>query len=362
MGIEEELLLVDPEDGMPVPIGESVIADAMARHGDQPGRGGIEHELMREQVEIESSPSDDLEDITRQLRALRQELATAAERHGAAVIATATCPTRVLPTPVPDERYQRMMVEYGLTAREQLTCGCHVHVSVASPDEAVGVLDRIRPWLSVLAALTVNSPFWQGLDTGYASYRRMVWERWPGSGPTEVFGTYEHYDQAVGTMVESGVLLDRGMVYFDARLSAKYPTLEIRVADVCADVADAVLVAALARALVDTEAASWRQGRPVPSTRVELLRSASWRSARSGLSGDLIDVVSGRRVPAGHLLHELLEHAGEALRANGDELLVDAAIQRLLTRGTGADLQRAAYAKRDSVEDVVTDAIARFRE
>jgi carboxylate-amine ligase len=360
VGIEEELILVDPQGTAPLPLGEEVIADAMARHGTGPGRGGIEHELMREQVEIESSPSDDLADTTTQLRLLRRELAEAAGRHGAAVVATATCPTKVLPTPVENERYQRMMLEYGLTAREQLTCGCHVHVSVDSPQEAVGVLDRIRPWLSVVQALTVNSPFWQGQDTGYASYRRMVWERWPGSGPTQEFGTPEGYRDAVETMVGSGVLLDRGMIYFDARLSAKYPTLELRVSDVCADVADAVLVAALARALVDTEAERWRQGVPVPPTRVELLRSASWRAARSGLSGDLIDVTTGRAMPAATLLHCLIEHVGEALAANGDAERVDAAIQRLRTRGTGAEMQRAAYAKRDSVQDVVTDAIDRF--
>ena len=360
MGIEEELILVDPQGTTPLPIGQEVIADAMILHGQGPGRGGIEHELMREQVEIESAPSDDLADTTAQLRLLRRELCEAAARHGAAVVAIATCPTEALPTPVPNERYQRMMAEYGLTAREQLTCGCHVHVSVNSPQEAVGVLDRVRPWLSVLQALTVNSPFWQGQDTSYASYRRMVWERWPGSGPTQQFGSPECYHDAVEAMVGSGVLLDRGMIYFDARLSAKYPTLEVRVSDTCADVDDAVLVAALTRALVDTEAERWRQGAPIGPARVELLRSASWRAARSGLSGDLIDVDAGVPVPAGVMLGRLIEHVGDAVAANGDAARVDAAIQRLLTRGTGAELQRAAYAKRDSVEDVVTDAIERF--
>jgi carboxylate-amine ligase len=360
VGVEEELLLVDSESGSPLPIGDQVITDVMAGHGTQPGRGGIEHELMREQVEIESSPSEDLAETRRQLTALRRELAAAAAELGAGVVALATCPTPALPTPVPNERYERMMAAYGLTAREQLTCGCHVHVSVGSPQEGVAVLDRIRPWLSVLAALSVNSPFWQGLDTGYASYRRMVWDRWPGSGPTEEFGTPEGYHGAVEAMVASGVLLDRGMVYFDARLSAKYPTVEIRVADVCADVADGILVAALSRALVDTAARDWRSGLPVPVTRMELLRSASWRSARSGLSGDLIDAVHGVPVRAGTMLERLLEHVADAVRRNGDQQLVDATVQRLLTRGSGADLQRAAYAKRDSVQDVVTDAIGRF--
>ena len=196
MGIEEELLLVDPEDGTPVPIGESVIADAMARHGDQPGRGGIEHELMREQIEIESSPSDDLEDVTRQLRALRQELATAAERHGAAVIATATCPTRVLPTPVPDERYQRILGVLPHRPRSShwaATC----RLGPASPGEAVGVGPdpSCCPCCRADGELTVR----QGHRV--RSYRDGPGAR-PGSAPRGV--RYLGLRPAVGTMSSRG--------------------------------------------------------------------------------------------------------------------------------------------------------------
>ena len=155
-----------------------------------------------------------------------------------------------------------MAEAFGLTAHEQLTCGCHVHVELSSADEGVAVLDRLGPWLAVLLALSANSPFWQGLDSSYASFRYQVWGRWPSSGPTEPFGTAEAYRETVQQMVGTGTLLDTGMVYFNARLSERYPTIEIRIADVCLRADDAVLIAALARALVETEARSWREGRP----------------------------------------------------------------------------------------------------
>ena len=143
---------------------------------------------------------------------------------------------------------------------EQLVCGRHVHVSVESDDEAVAVLDRVRVWLPSLLALSANSPFWQGKDTGYASFRSQMMSRWPTSGPPPRLGSAEAYRSLVTDMVESGVLLDEGMVYFDARVSFRYPTVEIRAADVCLDARDTVLVAALCRGLVETAARQWRSG------------------------------------------------------------------------------------------------------
>ena len=158
-----------------------------------------------------------------------------------------------------------MAEQFGLTQAEQLACGCHVHVSVESPEEGVAVLDRIRVWLPVLTALSANSPYWQGEDTRYASFRSQAWGRWPSAGPIEVQGSVQRYRAMVSTLVGTGVLLDEAMAYFDARLSARYPTVEIRVADVCLRAEDAVLVAALCRGLVDTAAEEERHGGAAPA-------------------------------------------------------------------------------------------------
>src|SRR6202020_136471 len=131
-------------------------------------------------------------------------------------------------------------------------------------------------------------------DSSYASFRYQAWGRWPCSGPTEWFGSAEAYQATVEQMVRTGTLLDTGMVYFDARLSEHYPTLEVRVADVCLHAADAVLVAALVRALVETEARNWGARQPGPNQRVELLPRAAGRASRSGLDGVLLDPATFR--------------------------------------------------------------------
>lgn len=215
-------------------------------------------------------------------------------------------------------RYLEMTRAFGLTAAEQLTCGCHVHVEVSSAEEGVAALDRIGPWLAVLLALSANSPFWQGRDSAYASFRYQAWGRWPSSGTPDVFGSAEAYRQTVRQMVRTGTLLDTGMVYFDARLSENYPTLEIRVADVCLHADDAVLLAALARALVDTEVRHWRAGGPVRHQRAELLRLARWRASRSGLGDALLNPVTGLPEPAAAVTNTLLDHIGDALAEAGE--------------------------------------------
>jgi carboxylate-amine ligase len=247
-----------------------------------------------------------------------------------------------------------MHEQYGLVGREQLTCGAHVHVSVATRAEGLAAIDGARPWLAVLLALSANSPFWDGADTGYASYRTVSWGRWPTAGPTMRFGNEATYDGVVAALIASGAALDAGMIYFDARLSARYSTVEFRVADIGQSVADSVLVAALCRALVDTAPRSAPADPPVA-----VLRSAAWRAARYGMSGELFDVVDGRLRPAADVVDHLLDTLAPALRATGDEGVVHAEVQRILRHGTGSELQRGDFARRGRHGDVVAAAAAR---
>ncbi|WP_285585094.1 glutamate--cysteine ligase [Actinoallomurus iriomotensis] len=347
-GVEEEMLLVDPGSGAAVALADVVTGGAE----DAP-----EAELQRQQVETDTAPCETLDALAGQLRARRRAAADAAERENCQVVALATSPLAVSPSTMPKERYLRMAEEYALTAQEQLTCGCHVHVRVESEDEGVGVLDRIRPWLPVLLAMTANSPFWQGRDSGYASYRHQVWGRWPSAGPAEPFGTPKVYHETVQAMIDSGVLLDEGMVYFDARLSRHYPTVEIRIADVCTAADDAVLLAALVRALVETAAREWRAGDPPRPVRTELLHMASWRASRSGLEGHLVHPVSLRPVPAEEAVRALLDHVTPALTDLGDHRAALDLTGRLLERGNGATRQRRTYESTGDLTAVVRAAV-----
>ncbi|HEY3883482.1 MAG TPA: glutamate--cysteine ligase [Trebonia sp.] len=357
MGVEEELLLVEAGTGRPLAVAESALEAAendrapghdkagRERNGqpaeqDETDEASLEFELQRQQLETNSKPCHDLGELSEELRRGRAMAAKAAAAAGARVAALATSPVPVEPELVRKGRYLKMARAFGLTAHEQLTCGCHVHVGISSPDEGVAVLDRIRPWLPVLLALSANSPFWQGQDSGYASFRYQAWSRWPTAGPTDIFGTADAYQATVRRMVGTGTLLDSGMVYFDARLSEHYPTIEIRVADVCLYADDALLIAALTRGLVETEARRWRSGSGAPGDRLELLRLASWRASRSGLDDALLNPLTGEPEPARIAATALFEHVKDALDEAGDTHAAGELLDALLTRGNGATFQR----------------------
>lgn len=357
VGVEEELLLVDARDSRAKPAADEVVAEANRDASNDESR--FQREFKREQVETASMPCKSAEELRSELRRLRAEMAEAAKSKDANVAALATNPLPGWPTPTNERRYEEMIRQFGMLAHLQLTCAQHVHVSIASKDEGVAVLDRMRPWLSILTALSANSPFWLGEDTGYASYRTVLWGQWPTAGPNELFGDAVTYERTVSDLLASETMLDRGMVYFDARLSASYPTVEIRVADVCQHVEDAVAIALLCRALVDTAAHDWRAGIAPADVRVGLLQAATWRAARSGMTDDLVDVARARAVPAWTLTAELLEHVQPALHRYSDEDVTRSALSVIRERGTGASLQRAAFARRKRLPDVITDAVQR---
>jgi carboxylate-amine ligase len=252
-----------------------------------------------------------------------------------------------------------MAERFGLTAQEVLTCGCHVHVGVESDEEGIAAIDRIRIWLPVILAMSANSPFYGGVDSGYASYRSQLWMRWPSAGPTDTFGTPDTYHELVRSMVESGVLLDDGMIYFDARLSRRYPTVEIRVADVCVDLEDTLVVAALCRALVDTAMAEAARDAPVPQMPTSLLRLAVWQAGHDGVGGMLVDPVSRRPRPWIDVVRDLVVYVRDSLEEFGDIERVEVGIDRLVRVGTGASGQRRTFEKTGQLLDVVVEAVRR---
>jgi carboxylate-amine ligase len=378
LGVEEELLVVDPS-GVPVPLGPEALeaaarwgeAETVSEHdraardddgtteeaqGDAPA-GHLVPELKAQQIELGTRVCRDLAEVTAELRHWRGRADAAARAVGARVAALASSPVRVEPVTTPGERYADMAETFGLTAVEQLTCGCHVHVSVADEEEGVAVLNRIRVWLPVLTALTSNSPFWLGRDSGYASFRSQSWNRWPSSGPTELFADAADYARVVAGLVATETIVDTGMVYFDARLSERWPTVEVRIADVALHVADAVTHAGLVRALVETAAQEWRDGVPAPAVRSEVVRVSGWRAARWGMGGDLVSPLTGRPEPAADVVGALLEHVRPALVDAGDDERVRAGVAAVLDRGTGADRQRRVHRATGDLTAVVRDAV-----
>ncbi len=228
----------------------------------------------------------------------------------------------------------------------QLVNGMHVHVAVPSRAAGVDVMNRLRPRLHVLLALSANSPFWRGRDSGFASWRSVHAQRWPVEGPPPYFAGLEDDELRVETLQHSGVIMDRAMIYWHARVSDRYPTVELRVSDVALDAATAVTCANLARALVVQALREGSVAVPVPRPAPEGVRAAAWQAAHQGLADGLLDLTpSGVRQPrlrpASELVLEVAESACTSLPpAERDATL--SGVQALIDTGGGAQRQRAA--------------------
>ncbi|MDR6973073.1 glutamate--cysteine ligase [Leifsonia shinshuensis] len=356
-GVEEELLLVDAR-GTASPVAPLVLADAPPVI-DGPS---VSAEIQQEMIETQTRPQLLTSELLLDIIAGRELADGLAQRHGARAIAVAMSPMRLRPHVTEDPRYATMIERYGLTARGTLVCGSHVHVGIESREEGVAVLDRIRTWLPTLLALSANSPFFGSADTGHASYRFVAWHQWQSAGPTDVFGSVEAYDRFERFLVDTGVILDTGMLYLDARVSRKHPTVEIRVADVCLDARDAAVIAAIVRALVDTAVTEWHAGVEPAAVPSAALRLAEWQAALTGVAGSLPHPVTWREASAVDAVQALVNHTAAALAANGDLAFVQRGIARIHATGGGAGRQRAAFERRGRIRDVVAHAVVATHE
>ncbi|GAA2008898.1 carboxylate-amine ligase [Nakamurella flavida] len=348
LGVEEEFHLVDPETGEVRPGSEEVLAALPA--GER-----YKAELMASAVETNSAVAETLADLRADVAASRAELVDIADRCGYGVIAAGAAPlTGAVPIPIMDgKRYSIMQQDYRMLADEQLICGLQVHVDCPDRDLGIRAMNRLQPWLPLLLALSASSPYWQGRDTGYASYRSLLWSRWPTTGPAPQVSGAAAYDALVELLVDSGVAHDPGMIYFDSRAAINYPTIEIRIADSVPLVDDLVLVAGLGRALVRRCIADVERGAAEEIPPVEVLNVARWRAARSGLTGPLLDPRTFRPVAPQEAMLALLEHVREFSDAEGDTAELTELTAATLADGGSAARQRRAVAETGDVRSAV---------
>ena len=346
-------MLLDPSTGATV-----LAAPDLVRMLD--GEPGVQQELMRFQVETGTTVCTSLDDLGRELIRLRRLAAAAAARLGCRLVASGAAPYRApgLAAVTDQPRYQELARRYGPVVAEAGTCACHVHVGVPSRDLGVQVLARLRPWLAPLLAVTANSPIAGGHDTGWASWRYAIQSRWPTATPPAAWPDAAAYDAEVRRLIARGAALDERNVYFLARLSPRYPTVEVRVADVCLDAGTAVLAAGLTRALVATALAEARRGTPAPAAPSRQVAAALAAAARQGLAGAGVDPFTGQAVDAPALRSRLLDHVRPALRDHGDTETITTLLRRLDDRGTGADRQRALFTSAASTPAFI-NALAR---
>ena len=341
IGVEEEYFLVDATTRELRPRAEVVLADARRDAGER-----VEPELHLAQVEASTRVCTALSEIDEELCRLRATLMRAATDHDSRLAALGTHPFSewISQQITPKKRYAGLDETYQQLAWEQLVCGCHVHVGINDPELAIAVMNHVRPHLATLRALATNSPYWQGVDTGYASYRMTLFDRWPTTGAPPFVADRAAYDDIVAALVATESIEDASKLYWDVRPSLRYPTLEFRVADVCLTVGEAVMIAGLIRALVRTAVADVDAGRPAPNASAELLRAARWRAARYGLDGSLIDVTGATSAPAGKVVGDLVDLVRDDLVEHDEWELVQPVVDRVLDSGSGSARQRQAMA------------------
>jgi carboxylate-amine ligase len=360
IGVEEEFLVVDGATGALRSDGRAILPAARERLGDD-----VQAELHTSQLETNTSVLATLTAVRSALLRLRSELGAAVAEAGCRLAATGTHPfSSWTEDPEVSPEYEIVEREYQQLAREQVICGLHVHVGIEDPELAIAVVNRVGPWLSPIVALAANSPFWGGRDTGYASYRTELWRRWPTAGTPAPFAGRAEYEAVVEALFRTGSIDDHARIYWDVRPSAKFPTVEFRVADVGMTVDESVMVAGLVRALAVTAARAAEAGGATPAAlpRAELLRAATWRAARYGLSGELLDVDATSALPARALINRFLERLQPALVDLGDWDEVSGLVERVLTDGNGADRQRrvrAATGDPAAVVDFIVEATGR---
>ena len=334
VGVEEEFFLVDGA-------GQLVQGAPEALEGADRTDVDLKPELLRCQVESATEVCRTAEELLDELTGLRARLAEGAARGGARLVASGTVvhPQRAESLVGPGSRYHRIAEHFGWLVVRGPICGCHVHVGIADRALALRVANHLRPWLPVLLALSANSPFVEGRDTGYASSRHLVWSRWPSAGPPPYLDSVDQYESIMASLLDTGAALDRKTIYWDIRPSEHQPTVEVRVADVLLTARDATLLAVLVRTLVRHALDELDAGRQAPRVPTEVIRAGLWRAAKDGLGGNCPDPVTGRLRPVRAIIEELIQANTVPLKETGE---LDFVLSTMDQQG-GAHRQRKAF-------------------
>ena len=350
IGVEEEYQIVHPESRQLRQRAGRVLHRAKEVIGDE-----VTNELFLSQIEIGTPVCRTLGDVRAELIRLRKAVIEAAIGQGCRIGAAGTHPFSKWQDQAltPKDRYDTILREFQQLTREQIIFGCHVHVGIADRDEAIRVMNRVRPWLAPILALSANSPYWLGMDTGYSSYRTELFGRFPMAGLPMPMASRAEFDEVVEGLVRTDCIEDASKIYWDVRPSAHFDTLEFRIADVCQSVDEAVAIAGLCRALAGACHEAPGLDAPEHQVRPELLRASKWRAARFGLEGELIDLWGRKTVPAGRMVEALLLFLRPTLESLGEWDEVSALVREIVERGNGATRQRRAFQVAGRFEDVV---------
>jgi carboxylate-amine ligase len=357
VGVEEELMLVDPFDGMLAPEAPRLLsALADDRH--------VKHELMRCQVEIATDPQPGAENIAEELAALRGVVANAAAERGLCLVGAGAHPIALAEEqPITQrDRYRELVADLRYPVRRELCFGLHVHVSVGGADKAIAVMEAILPELPVLLALSASSPFWRGDESGLQSTRTVVFQSLPRTGLPPAFPDYEAFALALDQLAAANAVRDHSFVWWDVRPHPGFGTIEVRLMDAQPRLLDSAALAGLVQALVRHHGRAFDHGqRWAPADRF-VVSENRWQAARYGLRARLAAHERGSEpVPLRAAVRRLLERVADDAAALGGSWLLDR-VSALVADGTSADRQLRRFRERHELADVVQLLGAESRE
>src|SRR6188472_780081 len=352
LGVEEEYMLLHSESFDLVQHIDTFLA-AVAGHELE---AQMKAELMQSVLEIATPVCDTAEEVDRELRKLREYVASVARQKSLRVGSSGTHPFSLFERQriTAKDRYRALVDQMQYVARRELIFGLHIHVAVDDAEKAIQVVNGLLPHLSQLLALSASSPFWRGEPTGLRSSRQMVFAAFPRSGPPPRFKDYNDYAEVVGQLEKTGCIADYTHIWWDIRLHPRLGTIEIRICDAITRLEDVVAVVAYCQALVKLLSERFERGEEIPSYHRILTTENKWLAGRYGLEAPLMDLATGRRnrIPITQLIRRTLKEVEPHARELGSERELEG-IEEILRGGNGADRQlRVFNANRDIVEVV----------
>jgi carboxylate-amine ligase len=339
-GIEEEFFLVDAATGaLGTPALDRLMHDARARLGDI-----VTSELLQSQIEI-ASPILRSHDEAREVMARsRVALSEVVAEHGLQIVAASTHPLGVWQEQLITEkrRYDQLIADFRIITERNLVCGLHIHVAVPENVDRIDVMNRAMHWLPMFLALSTSSPFWNSRVTGLLSYRQALYDEWPRSGIPDFFRDEADYQAFADRMQAAGAISDSSQLWWAIRPALRYPTLEMRIGDMCTRLDDALAIAALFRNLVATLVANPDMGKVHSTHTRRLIDENRWRAKRDGIKADFILETSNEVVPLTKVVRDLMSTCGEQIDRLGSATALEP-IERILNEGTSAHQQLRIY-------------------
>jgi carboxylate-amine ligase len=341
IGIEEEYLLVDRESRDVVIDPPQEIFDQCASQAEQ---GVVERELLRSQIEAETKVCESVAEARQELARLRRLTSDICRQYNIALIAASTHPFAEwhAQRSTDKQRYHTLFRDMQSLARRMLICGMHVHVGIEDDELRLELLNQFSQFLPLVLALSTSSPFWEGENTGLKSYRLTVFDTFPRSGLPEQFKNFSDYQQHMAILQKARIMQDATFIWWDMRISARYPTLESRIADVCTRLDDAISIAALTQSILHYLYRMKREHKTVPVYSRFLINQNRWRAMRYGYDEGLVDFESAKVIPVNDWLSDIVEK----VYRDAEELGCEKELEQVLDipkNGTSAHKQIATY-------------------